>query len=371
MTDVKYWVAFNIVQGIGPMRVQSLLEFFKDLEAAWKATPLELARAGLDRRSISSVTAARGKLDLDAEMGKIARLGVTVLTWDDESYPARLRQIHAAPPVLYLRGTVKPEDEWAVGVVGTRTPNHYGLEITRQLATDLARARVTVVSGLARGIDAAGHHAALEAGGRTLAVLGSGLDEIYPPENRRLAQRIVEQGALISEYPLGTRPEARNFPPRNRIISGLSLGVLVVQGTLRSGARITAEDALEQDREVFAVPGDVLSRNSELPNQLIQKGAKMVMKANDILEELNLTMVSQHAEARAALPQTNEEAALLRHLSTEPQHVDQVSRASGLPIQQVTSLLAMMELKGLVRQTGGMRYASVREETAPYRSIIE
>ena len=354
------------MQGIGPVRVKALLDHFGDLEIAWRAAPMDLARVGLDRRAITGVTAARGRLDLDAEMEKIAKAGAKVLTWEDGSYPARLRQIHAAPPVLYVKGEIKPEDDWAVAVVGTRRAMSYGKEVTQRLVSDLARNRVTIVSGLARGIDAQAHQAALEAGGRTFAVLGCGIDVVYPPEHVRLARRISEQGALISDYPMGTQPEGRNFPPRNRIISGLSRGVLVVEGGRKSGARITADFAAEQDREVFAVPGNILSRNSELTNQLIQNGAKAVTKASDILEELNLTMVSQHVEARAVLPQNEDEVQLLRFISDEPCHVDEVSRLSGLPIERVTSTLALMELKGLVRQTGGMKYAVTREGRIPY-----
>ena len=366
MSDVRFWVAFNIVQGIGPVRLRALLDYFGDLETAWNADSTELERGGLNGRPLANLISARTELDVDRELEKIAQAGVQVLTWDSPDYPERLRHIYASPPVIYVRGDLQSKDEWAIGVVGTRRASMYGKEATRRIVTDLAHSGVTIVSGLARGVDGQAHQAALDAGGRTIAVLGCGVDVVYPAEHRRLAHQIVEQGALISDYPLGTQPEARNFPPRNRIISGLSLGVLVVEGTVKSGARITAEDAVEQDREVFAIPGNILQRNSELPNALIQEGAKLVRCANDILEELNLTQISQHAEVRAALPQSKEEAVLLRHLSQEPRHVDEISHLVHMPIEQVTSTLTLMELKGMVRQMGGMKYTVVRESETPY-----
>jgi len=367
MTDVKYWVGFNIVPGIGPARLQKLLDHFGDAESAWHAAPLELARAGLDRKSLQNLLAMRGKLDLDAEMRRIEDAGAHVLTLQDENYPRLLRQIHLPPPVLYVRGSCLPEDEWAIAVVGTRRAKAYGREVTRYLAGGLARNGITVVSGMARGIDSQAHRTALEAGGRTIAVLGSGIDIIYPHENVDLAQDIVNRGALMTEYPLGTKPDRRNFPPRNRIISGLTLGTLVTQAGEGSGALITAYFALEQGREVFAVPGSLLDRGSSGTNRLIQQGeAKLVLNVEDILEELNLTMVSQQAEVRAVVPENQTEALLLKHLSEEPVHVDELGRASGLPIAQVSGTLALMELKGLVRQTGAMNYVLAREGGIEY-----
>jgi DNA processing protein len=239
--------------------------------------------------------------------------------------------------------------------------------VTRRLTTALSRSGITIVSGLARGIDGVAHRAALEAGGRTVAIFGCGLDRIYPPEHRELAQRILEQGALISDYPLGTPPEGGNFPPRNRIISGLSLGTLVTEAGRRSGALITADYAAEQGREVFAVPGSILAAGSAGTNRLIQDGAKMVLEPADILEELNLTMVAEQAQAREILPATETEAALLAHLGAEPTHVNELRRAVGLPIAEVTSTLAMMELKGMIHQVGGMKYVTTREPGAEYR----
>ena len=367
MTDIKYWVGFNIVPGIGPARLQRLLDHFGDAESAWHAAPLELARAGLDRKSLQNLLAMRGKLDLDAEMRRIEDAGAHVLTLQDENYPRLLRQIHLPPPVLYVRGSCLPEDEWAIAVVGTRRAKAYGREVTRYLAGGLARNGITVVSGMARGIDSQAHRTALEAGGRTIAVLGSGIDIIYPHENVDLAQDIVNRGALMTEYPLGTKPDRRNFPPRNRIISGLTLGTLVTQAGEGSGALITAYFALEQGREVFAVPGSLLDRGSSGTNRLIQQGeAKLVLNVEDILEELNLTMVSQQAEVRAVVPENQTEALLLKHLSEEPVHVDELGRASGLPIAQVSGTLALMELKGLVRQTGAMNYVLAREGSIEY-----
>ena len=367
MTDTKYWVGFNIVPGIGPARLKKLLDYFGDAERAWHATPLELARAALDRKSLQNLLAIRDKLDLDTEMQRIEDTGAHILTLQDNGYPRLLRQINLPPPVLYVKGAYLPEDEWAVAVVGTRHAKTYGREVTRYLAGDLARNRITVVSGLAQGIDSEAHRAALEAGGRTIAVLGSGIDIIYPYENAGLAQDIVASGVLITEYPLGTKPERGNFPPRNRIISGLALGVLVAQAGEGSGALITAYYGLEQGREVFAVPGSVLDRGCSGTNRLIQQGeAKLVLCARDVLEELNLTMVSQQAEVRAVVPENETEALLLRHLSEEPTHVDELGRASGLPIAQVSGTLALMELKGLVRQTGGMHYVLAREGQVEY-----
>jgi DNA processing protein len=363
----KYWVGFNIVPSIGPAKVRALLDRFGDLETAWHAEVSALRAAGLDRRALDNLVRMRSTLDLDAKVDEIEQLGLTTLTWEDPDYPSLLREIYAPPPLIYVRGELRADDEWAVGVVGTRRATAYGRHMARTLGGDLARNGVTVVSGLARGIDGESHRAALEAGGRTIAVMGCGLDRVYPPEHRNLAHQIAENGALISDYPVGTRPEARNFPPRNRLISGLSLGVLVVEAGARSGALITVDFALDQGREVFAVPGNVMSRSSAGTNRLIQNGAKMVLRLEDILEELNLTMIAQHTEVRAAVPADETEAQLLALVTDDPTHVDEICRESELPIQQVSSTLAMMELKGMVRQVGGMNYVLARESGITYR----
>lgn len=367
MSDLAYWVGFNRVTGIGPARLRALLDTFGDLEAAWHAQSAALQEAGLDRRSLSNLLAARARLDLDRELEQLERMGVRVLTWDTSDYPVNLRNVHDPPPVLYVLGELLPEDDWAVAVVGTRRASVYGKEAARRLAEDLARNGVTIVSGLAAGIDAAAHQSALDAGGRTLAVLGSGLDIIYPSQNQRLAAAIQHQGALVSEYPLGTRPERSNFPPRNRIISGLSLGTVVVEAGARSGALITADFALDQGRDVFAVPGSIFQHSCEGSNRLIQDGAKPALSANDVLEELNLAQISQQAEVRATVPTTPTEDALLVLLSAEPTHVDELGRAADLPASTVASTLALLELKGLARQVGGMSYVLAREGRLDYR----
>ncbi len=362
----RYWVGFNIARGIGPTRLRALLDYFGDIERAWHASAEELRSAGLDRRSLKNLLALRSTFDLDQALERVAEVGAHVLTWDNPGYPRLLYEIAAPPPVLYVKGTITDEDAWAVAVVGTRRASDYGREVARRLSAALARSGVTIVSGLARGVDGEAHRAALRAGGRTIAVLGCGIDRVYPPEYRRLAGDIVAQGALVSDYPLGTRPEGRNFPPRNRIISGLSLGVLVVEAGVRSGALITADYAAEQGRDVFAVPGSIFARGNVGANALIQDGAKVVLRPEDILEELNLTMVAEQVEARQVLPADETEAALLTHLSAEPTHVDDLSQQMELPIAQVTSTLALMELKGMVRQTAGMKYVVAREPGVEY-----
>lgn len=263
--------------------------------------------------------------------------------------------------MLYVRGTLTSQDELSVAVVGTRRPSAYGREAASRLSRDLAKNGVTVISGLARGIDTEAHRGALEAGGRTIAAFGCGLDIVYPPENARLARSILEQGALVSEHPLGTRPDAGHFPRRNRIMSGMSLGVLIVEGDMTSGARDTAHHALEQNREIFAVPGSIFAPNSELSHWLIQEGAKLVTKVDHLLEELNLTVVAQQLEMKELLPPLDtEEKRLMAQLSTEPTHIDVVRRGAGLPTATVSSTLALLELKELVRHMGGMHYVLAR-----------
>jgi DNA processing protein len=368
-SDLRYWVGFNKVPGIGAARLRALLDYFGDLETAWKASAHDLQQAGLDRRSLANLRKARDEFDLGAEVERLERAQIRVLTWDDADYPPNLRQVYNPPPILYIRGRIEKRDEWAVAVVGTRRASVYGKEAARMLSTGLAQAGVTVVSGLAKGIDTLAHRTCLDTGGRTIAVMGCGLDIIYPPQNARLAAEIVERGALVSEYALGTRPEARNFPPRNRIISGLALGTVVVEADLGSGALITADFAAEQGREVFSVPGSIFARGSRGSNQLVQQGAKMVCNVADVLEELNLTMVSEQAQARAVIPENETEALLLQYLSAEPVHVDDLGRAIQLPIAQVSSALALMELKGMIRQVGGMNYVLAREGSIEY--VIE
>jgi DNA processing protein len=358
--EVKYWVGFNLIPGIGEKRVSLLESYFGDLGIAWHASGDELGAAGLDAKSVEVILALRPRISLDAELEKLERYKVKVLTRNDPIYPPRLKEIYEPPPLLYVRGTLIPEDEWAIAVVGTRRVSVYGRQVAEEIAADLARNKITVVSGLAKGVDSVAHRTALEVGGRTIAVAGCGLDMVYPSDHVALARKIMEHGALISEFPLGTRPKAEHFPQRNRIMSGMSLGVLVVEAGEKSGALLTARWALEQDREVFAVPGSIFSPYSRGTNRLIQEGAKLVRNYADILEELNLTVATQQLEMKEVVPTTDTEAQVLRYLSEEAMHIDDLCRNSGLPIAAVSSTLTMLELKGLAKQAGGMNYVLAR-----------
>lgn len=340
------------------MRLARLLQYFEDPGAAWLASDAQLQQAGLERSLRQRMLELRRELDLERELARIHDCGASLLTLLDENYPGPLRNIPDPPLALYIKGTLFPADHNALGVVGTRKATAYGREVADRLAQDLASQQVTIVSGLAYGIDAAAHRGALKAGGRTLAALGCGVDVVYPAGHQDLARDISEHGALISEYPIGAMPEGRNFPRRNRIISGLSLGVLVVQAPQSSGAIITANMAGEQGREVFAVPGNILEQASAGCHQLIQDGAKLVTSAADILDELNLawTRVEAATVTKQIVPANETEANLLASLGAEPTHVDELARACQLPVANVSSTLTILELRGLARKVGPMQY---------------
>ena len=366
MDDKKYWIGFNLIKGIGAVRMQGLVSYFGDLESAWSASPADLAGAGLGLKLIERVLAARASVDLDQVWGKIEKQGIKILTWQDEAYPQRLKEIDQPPPVLYVCGDYLPDDLFSVAIVGTRKVTPYGRQITEELSSFLAANGLTVVSGLARGVDAIAHQTALKAGGRTIGILGSGVDKIYPPEHRGLAEQMMGRGAIISDYAPGTPPDASNFPPRNRIISGLSLAVVVIEAGETSGALITAEFAAEQGREIFAVPGSILAPQSKGTNKLIQKGALPLLSVNDLMQALDISRVGQQKSVRKIMPGDATESKLLGVLGSEPLHVDEIRSQSELPIEKVTATLALMELKGMVRQVGGMNYVAVREVQSNY-----
>ena len=366
MNDKRYWIGFNLIKGIGAVRMQALIRHFGDLEVAWKAAPADLAQASLGLKVIERIIQARESVDLEKLWAKIEAQGIKILTWEDEAYPQRLKEIEQPPPVLYLRGEYLPDDLFAVAIVGTRRVTAYGRQITEELSSFLAANGITVISGLARGVDSIAHQTALRAGGRTIGVLGSGVDKIYPPEHRALAEQMVDCGAIISDYAPGTPPDASNFPPRNRIISGLSLAVVVVEAGETSGALITAEFAAEQGREIFAVPGSILAPQSKGTNKLIQNGALPLLSVDDLMQALDLTRVGEHKAARKIIPTDETEARLLSVLGAEPLHVDEIRNQTELPIERVSAALALMELKGMVRQVGGMNYVALREVQSDY-----
>jgi DNA processing protein len=359
----KFWIGFNLVKGIGAVRFNQIMAYFGDLSIAWYAPVEAFREIGLPERVLKNLIKLRGEIDLDQLYQEIIERQVTVLTLLDEDYPALLKEIDQAPPVIYIRGALTSADDFAVAMVGTRRVTAYGQQVTRDTSTYLAGHGLTIVSGLARGVDALAHQHALQAGGRTIAVLGSGVDVIYPPEHRKLADAIMENGAIISDYPLGTQPEGINFPPRNRIISGLSLATVVVEAGERSGALITAEFANEQGRDVFAVPGNVFSPASRGTNRLIQTGAYAMVSPQDVLDVLDLVQVEDYKEARQSLPADTTEAKILQVMDYEPIHVDEICHAVGLPVEKVSAALTMMELKGMVQHVGGMHYAVIREVT--------
>ncbi len=392
MNDMKYWVAFHQVSGMGPATFGKLEARFGDLESAWRAPVSDLIAAGVGRKVAAETDRFRDAHEPDEVMGKLERLGIRAFHLRHPEYPARLAETPRAPSVIYLRGTMLAADEHAIAVVGSRDATPYGFEMTRRISYDLARAGVTVVSGLARGIDVASHKAALEAGGRTIAVLGSGLDRIYPQRNVPIAEKIVQDGALLTEYPPGVSALPQHFPRRNRVISGLCHGVLVVEAAFKSGAMLTVSWALEQDRDVFAVPGSALSDKSKGTNWLIQQGAKLTASADDILEELNITtnpLGSPESPSAAVLDpkittpagttadnnvtDTGKNAldSLAREnngLSIEqrvigllenaggPMHVDEITRALGVAAAAVSSVLVVLELRGSARQVGTMQF---------------
>ncbi len=347
--------AWGLLPQAGGIGLEKLLGAFGSALAAWQAPVNEIRRAGIGPALAERMQRFPWHQTVRAEQRRVAQAGIDVLVWGDPGYPGLLQRVASAPPVLYVSGRLESEDVRAIAVVGSRRATAYGEAVARELAGELARRGLTIVSGLARGIDAAAHTGALEAGGRTLAVLGSGLDQIYPAEHQRLAEDVARSGALLSEFSLGTPPLRLHFPQRNRIISGLSLGVVVVEAGLESGALITADHALEQGREVFAVPGRVHARYSEGCNRLIKAGAKLVESWEDVLSELvpALKPARRKSRTQSPGPLTAEEWLVFDALGNGPLHIDGIIDATRLGGGRVASLLVQLEMRGVVRAIKG------------------
>lgn len=358
MEDINL-ISLCSIPDIGPVTVRRLISEFGSPEAAFRAGIGELTRVeGIGRKRAESIKSFSGFKPLEEKLKKLKDRGIKVLAFGSDGYPEMLKNLDAdAPLVLYMKGEIIKEDRHAIAIVGSRKPTPYGLSVTEKMASDLASMGFTIVSGLARGIDSGGHKGALVCGGRSIAVMGSGIDVPYPPENRGLIERISQSGCVLSEFPPGTPPNRENFPRRNRIISGLSLGVLVVEAAAQSGALITAQYALDQGKEVFSIPGNINSTVSSGTNELIKQGAKPVVRADDIVEELAPALRGFiKSKEKVKITVSDEEKVLCDIMTAEPKHVDVISREGKMPAQQALSVLLGLELKGIVRQTGGKRF---------------
>lgn len=349
-----------LISGIGPITRKALVEFFGSPQGVLAAPVSELRKvAGIGPKLASSIFLEKDKIDVDDELRVCREHQISILVEGRDDYPTMLAEIHDPPGALFVKGQLVPQDSMSVAIVGTRHATQYGLQQAERLASGLARAGITVVSGLARGIDAAAHRGALTAGGRTIAVLGSGLLEIYPPEHKDLAQEIASHGAVVSESPPRMKPMSGLFPQRNRIITGLSLGVIVVEAPLRSGAILSTTHATEQGREVFAVPGRVDSRASHGCHQLIRDGAKLVESVDDVLEELGpLVKAMPTDEGRsvrhpAELKLSAQEQTILNAIGDQPTQIDDVAAASQLPINRVLATISVLEMRRLIRRVSG------------------
>ena len=354
--DALAWLALGVVEELSPRQAHELVARFGSPAAALAAPAELLVGAGLAPSVAGALAGAPARARREA--ARLAAVGATLVAWSDETYPPRLRQISDPPVVLAVRGTLVAEDDLAVAVVGARRASEYGRRVAEELGRELAGAGVTVVSGLAAGIDAAAHRGALAAGGRTIAVLGTGIDRIYPSWHAGLAAEIVRRGALVTEFPCGAPPLAFHFPRRNRVISGLASGTVVVEAAEESGSLITAQHAVEQGRDVFAVPGP-LGPGHRGPHRLIREGATLVTGAEDILAGLGRDLVARLAAARAAAAETTlttDERRVLAGVGTDGGHVDEVIRRAGLPAAHALETLLALELRGLVAQLPGKRF---------------
>jgi DNA processing protein len=362
LSEHKYWLGFSLVPNIGTKGILNLLAKFGSLSNAWKADEEQLRLAGLDGKPLNNLVQFRKKLNLERELERIDRVRARLLTLVDSDYPPLLKQIADPPAVLYIRGTLVPQDEHALCIVGTRKASPAGRDTAKYIAHQLVKQGLTIISGLAQGIDEAAHRGALDGNGRTIAVSACGIQTVYPEQHIQLAHEIIDNGAVITEFPVGTVPLRGNFPRRNRIMSGMALGVLVVEAPEKSGALITASVAGEQGRDVFAIPGNILNPMSSGTNRLIQDGAKLVMGVEDILNELNIahTIVKTKAVAEAISPANDDEAKILHILGADPIHIDELVRQTSLPVSVVSSTLTILELKGLAQMVGGMQYSLIQ-----------
>ncbi len=353
-----YWIGFSAFPGIGPKRFALLRKYFGNAEKAWKAPKESLVKIGLSEKLIDEFRSFRQKIDPSSLFLRLEKLRIKTITIEDKNYPNRLKSLDNAPFVIYIKGQLKPQDELAIAVVGTRKISSYGRQVTESLVADLVAAGLTIVSGMAYGVDILAHNTALSTDGRTIGVWAGGLDNLDPGFRKNLVEKILKtkQGAIISEFPLGLNPSRGTFPARNRLISGLSLGVLVTEAAQGSGSLITAEHAAKQGRKIFAVPGPITSQLTAGTAKLLQSGAKLVYHVKDVLDEIDLTERWGKIKAKMVLPESQEEAEILKILENETKHLDQIVRESCLETPQVMSLISLMEIKGKIKNLGGMIY---------------
>ncbi len=365
MTSTEACIALNMLPTMGPVRLRRLLQVFETPERILSARGAALrAVEGIGPEVADQITGWENIVDLPAELARIQDFGAQIITAESPLYPRQLREIHAPPIVLYVWGELNERDQHAIGVIGSRRTTHYGTESAKKLAFQLAYAGLTVISGLARGIDTAAHQGALAAKGRTIAVIGSGLSKLYPPENAGLAEKISSgNGAVVSEFSMEIEPDRQTFPMRNRIISGWSHGTLVVEAGLNSGALITASQALEQGRSVYAIPGHINAPSAHGSNRLIQQGAKLVMEASDILDDLSILLPqakpAPHATERPLPILTEDERRVFAAIEATETSIDDITIKSDLPSGSVSSTLLRLELKRLVKQLPGKYFVKL------------
>lgn len=360
MTEHEYLIALSTFTSFGPVRTRLLLSFFKNASKVWKTNESELTEIGLGKGLTEKFIEHRNKFDTDEYFNKLKKLEVNPITIFEDDYPENLKEIADAPYVLYVKGKLKISDSRAVAIIGSRLMTSYGREVARKFASGLSDYGITIVSGLALGVDAEAQRSALSAGGRTIAVLASGLDIITPSTNKTLALELIKgSGAIVSEYPLGHVPFPSDFAVRNRLISGLSKAVLVVEGRIKSGTFHTVNAAASQGRPVFAVPGPITSPTSEGTNYLIQNGAKLTTSIRDILEELNMEVMVDREKVEKVMPGGKVEAKILKFMEREPLHLDEIVRISGLTTAEVSARLTIMEMKGMVKNVGNGVYRKI------------
>lgn len=358
MSDIRYWIGLSLVPDIGPVTARQLISHVGSPEHIFRLGVRGLLSVeGMTRTRAENIANFSGWDNVEKQVKMLEQRGITVICYGAPEYPRLLQEIPDAPVVIYVRGSYQPDDRFAIAVVGSRKYSPYGEAVTQKISGELAVAGFTVTSGMARGIDTFAHRSAMASGGRTIAVLGSGIDVCYPSENKGLMEKIAASGCVVSEFAPGTPPNRENFPRRNRLISGLSLGVLVVEAAEGSGSLITASTALEQNREVFAVPGNITAKTSAGTNLLIRQGAKIVLQTGDIIEELAPVLKGFiRKETRQNSELSREEQELCAFLTGEPKHIDLLAREIGLPVHRILDILLSLELKGVIRQSDGKRF---------------